>query len=100
MLAATHFAIGIAGGLLVAPHIKRWDNATVAILSGFWAMGPDIGVFISELQWVQSAWWANVFWFHQLLDAFETAHPNMETMAAMGFLFITVVLLERKGYYA
>jgi len=100
MLAATHFAIGIAGGLLVAPHIKRWDNTTIAVLSGFWAMGPDVGVFINELQFLQTAWWANMFWLHPTLDAIETAHPNMETMAAMAFLFITVILLERNDYYA
>lgn len=101
MLAATHFALGVALGLLLlTPLTDRWDNSTIAIMSGFWAMVPDVGVFITELSFLQTSWWANMFWLHPLLDAMETAYPNGESLAAMGFLFITVVLLERKGYYA
>lgn len=100
MLAATHFAIGLAAGLLLlTPLTDRWDNSTIAIMSGFWAMGPDVGVFITQLSFLQTSWWANMFWFHPLLDAFETTCPNGETLAAMTFLLFTVVLLERKGYY-
>jgi len=100
MLATTHFAIGLALGLLVlTPFISRWDNSTIAIMSGFWAMVPDVGVFITELSFLQTAWWANMFWLHPLLDTFKTSYPNGETFAAMAFLLFTVVLLERRGYY-
>ena len=99
MLAATHFAVGIAGGLLIAPHIGRWDNSTVAILSGFWALVPDIGNFIPAFESILTGWWGNVFWLHTAFDAAETAYPNVETLASMAFLLFTVALLERKGYY-
>jgi hypothetical protein len=100
MLAVTHLAVGLAGGLLLlTPLIERWDNSTLAILSGIWALVPDVNVFVSQLSFIESSMWGNVFWFHNLLDGWETGHPEAEAMTALAFLVLTVVFLEYHDYY-
>ena len=94
MLALTHFAIGLTGGLLIAPSISRLDNSSVPILSGIWALGPDINKFIPQLDFLHDSVWSNIFWFHPTFDSLETSFPNIEAFSALVLLLFTVILLE------
>ncbi len=98
MLAIVHFVIGTALGLLLLTQITdRVDNSTIGVLSGIWALGPDMNKFIPELTFLHDSVWSNVFWFHPIIDSLETAFPNAEAFMALAFLLFTVALVERKA---
>jgi hypothetical protein len=101
MQALVHFAVGIAGGLLLFSVLDRPVRREFLFVfaSGFWAMVPD---FHWVLRWVgldrvAAVWkaghaspFANVFWFHQLLDNSETGRNNLEAGVALAGLVLAV----------
>jgi len=100
MIAITHFVIGMALGLVFFTGLtNRVDNSTIAVLSGFWALGPDIHKFIPYFDGLHNSLWSNVFWLHGVFDAVETVYPQAEAFAACAFLLFTVALFEYKDYY-
>ena len=82
MLAIGHFAVGVSGALLVLLYHPRWiphflkNDIFVVLLSGLWAMLPDITMVFSE---TNSAflheWWGNIFWAHPYIDSFTKDNP-------------------------
>lgn len=98
MLAITHFAVGATGGVLLAVLLNVDDrNVPLAmVVSGLWAMVPDIGKPVpgidpNALHGIEG----NLFWFHAALDAAETAHGSVEGMLALAVLGLAVVAARR-----
>jgi len=96
MLAITHFAVGLLVAVLfIIPLVERFEDATIMVASGLWALGPDINKFVSEATFLHDSLWANVFWLHPTMDAFETGFPKVEAFVVLSMLSIAVVLSER-----
>lgn len=102
MDALVHFAVGLAGGLLVF-LVADWQPRSeflATFVSGVWAMVPDGHWILREAGFVAAAetWRAvhassplmDVFWFHRLLDASETDRPNVEMGVALAGLLVAV----------
>jgi hypothetical protein len=71
--------------------------------SGFWGLIPDGHWLLREFgaDGVADAWksfhrsgYADLFWFHRLIDSLETGRNNLEAGAALVVLLVLVV-----GYY-
>ncbi|WP_254538266.1 hypothetical protein [Halomarina litorea] len=102
MKAMVHFAVGVAGALFVLAAVgvdeRRSFLATFA--SGFWALLPDgwwvayeLGlVSVSLGHAVHGSVLANVFWFHQVLDANEGPEARLELAVALSLLVVAVVV--------
>lgn len=98
MIAITHFAIGLLVAVLfIIPMVDRYNDATIMVASGLWAMLPDVFHFIPNFDPAHGTLWANVFWLHPTLDAIETAHPHAEATVALTTLVFAVVLVERRS---
>jgi hypothetical protein len=101
MDALVHFAVGLAGGLfallLLDWHPRR--EFLVTFGSGFWALIPDghwvfrglgfDGIAGAWLAFHRSAF-ADLFWFHRLLDRSETGAPKAEMAVAVAVLLVAV----------
>jgi len=62
----------------------------VGLVGGVWADIPDLFPrFAPSLEFLHDSGWANVFWFHHLLDKVE-AGPSRGIIVA--FLFLLIVL--------
>lgn len=97
MIPITHFALGLLVAVLfVIPLVDSLNESTVLVVSGLWALVPDIGHFITELSFLHDSLWANVFWLHPTLDAIETAHPYAEATVVLSTLTFAVALVERR----
>jgi hypothetical protein len=94
MQALVHFAVGLAGGLLVFSVVDRSprDELVLIFASGFWAMVPDFHWLLHEagIDRVAAAWKAvhrtrlvDVFWLHRTLDLAETGQNNLEAGVAL-----------------
>lgn len=103
MQAIVHFAVGLAGGLLVLLFVD-WEQPLEFLFlfaSGIWAMLPDGHWMLSAFGFAGAAavWksfhqtaWANLFWFHHFLDASETGQNNLEAGASLLLLFVAVAV--------
>lgn len=99
MLAITHFAVGATFGVLLAILLSieyKYVPLTM-VVSGLWALVPDIGKPIPgvdplALHGVEG----NIFWFHAALDGAETAYGSAEGVVALSVLAIAVVALTRR----
>lgn len=98
MIPITHFALGLLMAVLfIIPLVDRYNDATIMVASGLWAMLPDVFHFIPVGDPAHGTLWANVFWLHPTLDAFETAHPHAEATVVLSMLAMAVVMVERKS---
>ena len=95
-MAIAHFAVGaMATALLlmvVAPRLLL--SPTVVALGGTWAMAPDVHhvlpVGSEAVRAIHMSPWADVFWFHHLLDRVDPT--DSVTFAAGTVLLLLVVL--------
>lgn len=103
MNAIVHFSVGLSCGMfiLLLTSLPSRVKFPLVFASGVWAMVPDgwhLAAFVAPDRAVILAYafhrsiLANVFWFHQLLDRFESGEPVLEMTAALGFLSVTVVV--------
>jgi len=97
MLAVTHFAVGLLFAVLfIVPAVERFEDSTIMVTSGVWALGPDIDKFVPALDALHESVWSNVFWLHPTMDAFETSFPNAEAFVVLSMLVIAVAMTERR----
>lgn len=93
----THFAVGVAGALLVLAVVDLPVRVEVGgiILGGFVAIAPDGHHVVARLGFdgVAAAWRAvhgsrvaDVFVLHRAIDATETGNPNLEAALALAAL--------------
>ena len=85
-----HFAVGAAGGLVVlivtGLHRKTAQDGIIAILSGLWAMIPDLGIVVPGLGPTDHTPLANLFWFHYFLDTHAFTDSATGSAALVGLL--------------
>jgi hypothetical protein len=105
MQALVHFAVGISGALVLLSFID-WPpqrEFLAMFLSGIWAMIPDGHWLLREfgINGPATAWrsvhqtvFADIFWFHHLIDSMETGRNNLEAGISL-LLLLTLVF----GYY-
>jgi len=103
-IAIAHFAIGATLatlGLLyfvpAVPYVR-----VLALLSGVWAMVPDVvnlglpgGHRVAGLA---DSVWANAFWFHERIDAIDTGDSLLFAAVMVGALVVVTFLAERWDY--
>lgn len=105
MQALVHFAVGLAGGLvlLLLVDLQAREEFAVLLASGFWAIAPDFWWAFREFGYesialrgraVHQSPISNLFWFHWLLDQLETGNNNLEAGLALALLGVVAV-----GYY-
>jgi hypothetical protein len=105
MQAIVHFTVGVFMALLALTvldlPVRR--EFLLLFLSGFWAMIPDgywllreLGIVGPETVWraLHRSAWANVFWFHNVIDGLETGRNNLEASVSLAVLLVLVF-----GYY-
>ena len=87
-----HFAVGAAGALLLllvtGLHRRTHQDGAIAILSGLWAMLPDLGLVVPGVGKTDGTPLANLFWFHYYLDT----HPFTDS-AAGSAVFVGVLVV-------
>ena len=94
-----HFAVGATGALVTllvtGLHRKTTQDGAIAIVSGLWAMLPDLGTVIPGIGSTDGTWMANLFWFHYYLDAHSFTDSAAGSalfvgllVAALGWLFL------------
>lgn len=83
----THFAVGAVGGILVNQKLKG-DRLVVPLISGVFAMLADADQLTNDylLENVVNSGINNIFWFHGILDTYETPYPEIEGMLALSVL--------------
>lgn len=103
--ALVHFTVGVFVGLSILTVVDwpvRREFALI-FLSGFWGLIPDGHWLVAEFgaDGVAAAWrafhrtpYANVFWFHHLIDSAETGRDTLEAGVALFALLVSVA-----GYY-
>ena len=92
-----HFAVGAAGGLaillLTGFHRKTTQDGVVAILSGLWAMIPDLGLVVPGVGSTDGTPLANVFWFHHFLDTHSFTDSTTGSAALVALLVVALTWL-------
>lgn len=91
-----HFAVGVVGAFLILlykpeliPNFIKNDTFFI-MLSGLWAMVPDIGYALAWKGYANEVW-MNIFWFHEWLDRmYVTKHEEIK--AAMIAIAVALVL--------
>lgn len=93
MIGIGHFAIGVAGGFAILfyypqliPNMIKNDIFFV-MLSGIWAMIPDIGVLWNNFT-MDNAFIMNIFWGHAYIDTVTKDDPKTAAI----FIAIAFVL--------
>lgn len=111
MQALVHFAVGVFAALLVLVFVDRpvEEEFLATFLSGFWGLVPDGHWLLREfgIDGPAAAWrafhqtpYANVFWFHHLVDSLETGRENLEAGVALGILLVLVFAYYRYNDWA
>ena len=92
-----HFAVGATGGLVLllvtGLHRRTAQDGAIAIVSGFWAMIPDIGIVLPGLSGTDRTPLANLFWFHYVLDTHAFTDSTAGSVVFVGLLAIAVLWL-------
>lgn len=92
-----HFAVGATGAivLLLATGLYRrtTQNGAIAILSGMWAMLPDLDILLSAFEDADHSPLADLFWFHHTLDGNAFTDGPAGSAAFVAMLFGAVLLL-------
>lgn len=100
-LVLAHFAIGaVMTALLIEVffrdlHYKR----TAIVFGGIWGLIPDtVGVipsYAGVFQQLIGSPWANLFWFHRIMDQLEEgAGSPRVALALTGILVLVVTIIE------
>ena len=98
-MAIGHFAFGagtvLAGYQLSRPEIRRKGPSKwlVAIVGGLWAMFPDLAKFVDGLEGFHDSLWANVCFFHQILDRIDTYDSILGGAILVGYMGVFIVSL-------
>lgn len=106
MQALVHFTVGVFLALLaltvVDYSVRR--EFLLLVLSGFWALVPDGHWLLREfgIGGPAAVWhsfhqtpYANLFWFHHLIDSLETGRENLEAGVALGVLLVLTLVYYR-----
>lgn len=92
-----HFAVGAAGALILLMvtglHRRTTQDGAIAILSGLWAMLPDMGLVIPSVGRTDGTPLANVFWFHYWLDTHSFTDSTTGSAVFVGVLVLAVLWL-------
>ncbi len=103
MNAIVHFSVGLTFAMCILVLVS-WPTKIkfpLIFVSGGWAMLPDGWQLIAyvgpdSLTDIGYAFhrsvFANVFWFHQVLDQKESGEPTLEMTAAVVLLLLAVVM--------
>lgn len=106
MQALVHFTVGLSAGLLVL-SVVGWPprrELLCIFASGMWALIPDFHWFFREVTLMsQAAAWqsmhrsvfADLFWFHRLLDSMEPGGQRIEIGIAFAILVPSVLVYHR-----
>lgn len=95
-----HFGLGagLTAGLLAGTKlhksVKRDEG--IAIVGGLWGMAPDISKIIPALKTFHNSWWADLFWFHHIIDAW--IDPTDSYYVSSGFLLFMIIMLTVLWY--
>ena len=95
-MAIGHFSAGASATFvlfhLLPPRARRkvGQYGFIAILAGLWAMVPDLSKFTARLQSLHDSIWANLFFFHQLMDMVD-AHDSIWVSSALVGLMIVLM---------
>ena len=98
-MAIGHFAAGASTSLfvlqLLPPRIRRKvrQYGFVAILAGLWAMIPDLSKFTTRLQSLHDSIWANLFFFHELMDRLDVSDGIWVSAAFVGLMIVLMITL-------
>ena len=106
MQVIAHFTVGISIALLILTFVDwRVSREFVLIfLSGFWGVIPDFHWILrrSGFQGIATTWktfhqsdWANLFWFHQIMDSAETGQKDFEAAISLLVLGVSVIVYHR-----
>lgn len=89
-----HFAVGATGALVVllvtGLHRKTAQDGAIAILSGLWAIVPDLGLVVPGLGRTDGTPLANLFWFHYYLDTHSLTDSQTGSAVLVGLLVLAV----------
>lgn len=105
-LAIAHFAVGAAcTGLVLTLLPPVPFQRSLVVLGGIWAMIPDAWRFLpvtaSEYAHEFHATpWANVFWFHNVLDRADVGDSHATGVALLAALLCVTVAAEYRDYRA
>jgi hypothetical protein len=106
MQALVHFTVGVfmAMAVFLFVDLPPRREFLLTFLSGFWGMGPDVHWVFREfgvdaladpLQAFHRTAFADLFWFHRLIDSLETGRENLEAAVALGLLLVLVAVYYR-----
>lgn len=98
-----HFAVGMSMGLLLLIIVDFSPRVEFGLIiaSGFWAVIPDGHWIVLEMGFpdIAALWkafhqttWANLFWFHRVLDRFETGQNTLEGSISLGILLFAAIV--------
>jgi hypothetical protein len=97
-----HFSVGVVGGfvLLRATRIHRRTTreGELAILSGLWAMIPDVGLVVPGVDSTDGTPLANVCWFHYYLDTHAFSESLTGNAVLIGLMPLAVGWLLLADY--
>ncbi|SHG54082.1 hypothetical protein [Halobaculum gomorrense] len=81
--------------LLLATGLYRrtTQNGANAILSGMWAMLPDLDIILSAFEDADHSPFTDFFWFHHTLDSHAVTDGPAGSAAFVAMLFGAVLLL-------
>ena len=92
-----HFAAGAAGALVLLMvtglHKKTAQDGAIAIVSGLWAMLPDMGLVIPGVGRTDGTPLANLFWFHYYLDTHSFTDSTTGSAVLVGALVVALAWL-------
>lgn len=100
-----HFAAGASVGLAVihslSPSVRRKVNnfGVLAIITGTWAMIPDIAKLIPSLKGLHDTEWANLFFLHKLLDVVDKQDSVWVSAGFVGLMLIIALTLVTDEFW-
>lgn len=96
-MAIAHFAFGVTATtlllLITGLHGRVERDGIVGILGGLWAMIPDVHQVLPFGRWLHRSAFADLFWFHGLLDAFDETDSVFVAAFLLGTMVIALVAL-------
>lgn len=99
-MAIAHFALGAGITTLVVlvcmPTV--WFSRTLSLLGGGWAMVPDAHwispIAHQRLSALEVSAWADLFWFHRLLDQLDPTNSKAVAAACIAFFIVATACTE------
>lgn len=99
------WGVHVGVGMLVATllvGLSGWDGWwrwAVILLSGFWAIVPDLYHLMPwTKEWfkpaVHDSWVANVFWFHRVFDRVDGGDSVVLSLMMFGMFLVVFVVVE------